>query len=118
MRRVKTFLGAILLATSLALSAPGVEVVGACDAEAQSCEGAADDGAPSVPGCPASAEHASLAAHEATLARVRREIAAQAPAGAAPLVPLNGRGYNYASAPDDGGSSVLHFEAPPAQPAR
>jgi hypothetical protein len=123
MRRVKTFLGVVLLATALALSMPGVEVVSACDAEAQSCEGAKRPpaaAAPSAPGCPAGGDEASVAAHEAALARVQRAIAAQAPAGTAPspVIPLNGRGYNYASPPDDGGSSVLRFEAPAAQPAR
>lgn len=121
MRRVKTFLGVILLAAALALSAPGVEVVSACDAKAQSCgetAPAAAASAPSEPSCPANAGEASLAAHEAALARVQREIAARAPAGAAPVIPLNGRGYNYDSLPDDGGSAVLRFEAPPAQPAR
>jgi hypothetical protein len=122
LRRARTFLGATLLATAFALSIPGVEVVAAagCDAKAQSCDGATRAAAPAAPaaaGCPA-ADQAFLATHEAALARVQRELAAQAPAGAVQLIPLNGRGYNYDSPPDDGGSSVLRFEAPPAQPAR
>jgi hypothetical protein len=122
-RRARTFLGATLLATAFALSIPGVEVVVAagCDGKAQSCDGATRAAAPAAPaaaGCPANADQASLATHEAALARVQRELAAQAPAGAAQFIPLNGRGYNYDSPPDDGGSSVLRFEAPPARPAR
>ena len=121
-RRARSFLGATLLATALALSAPGVEVVAAgCDANAQSCDAAtrtpARDAAP-VPSCPANgADEATLAGHDAAIARLRQELAAQAAAGT-PLVPLNGRGYNYGSDPSDSGDAVLRFEAHPALPPR
>jgi hypothetical protein len=115
MRRAKTFLGAILLATTLALSAPGVEVKRTCEAAAQSCDaatGPAAPGAAAAPSCPASREQeAALAAEEAAVARLRRDLAAQAAAGQAP-VPLNGRGYNYGPEADANGP-VLRFEATP-----
>jgi len=98
------------------------EVVAAgCDANAQSCDAAtrtpARDAAP-VPSCPAGgADEAALAGHDAAIARLRQELAAQAAAGT-PLVPLNGRGYNYGSDPSDSGDAVLRFEAHPALPPR
>ena len=121
MRRAETFLGAILLATTLALSAPGVEVKSACDASAQSCDAStrsAARGAAAAPSCPASgANEAALADQEAALDRLRRELAAQAAGGTAPVVPLNGRGYNYGREADSNGHA-LHFEAHPALPPR
>ena len=121
MRRTQTFLGAILLATTLALAAPGVEVKSACDASAQSCEASTRSparGASAAPGCPADAAHkAALASQDAAVARLRRDLGTQAAGGTAQLVPLNGRGYNYGPEAD-GGGAALHFEAHPALPPR
>jgi hypothetical protein len=122
-RRARIFLGATLLATTLALSIPGVEVVVAagCDANAQSCGAGARTPAPgaaAAPSCPANgANEAALAGHDAALARLRQELAAQAAVGA-PLVPLNGRGYNHGPATGEPGDAVLRFEAHPALPPR
>ncbi len=122
MRRAETLLGTILLATTLALSAPGIEVVSACDASAQSCDAAtrarARD-AVAAPSCPAEgANEAALGAEEAAIARLRHELAARSPGGAAALVPLNGRGYNYGPDPADGAAPLLRFEARPPLPSR
>ena len=119
-RRVRTFLGAALLAAAFALSIPGVEVVAAgCDGNAQSCETARTPapGAAAPPSCPADgAAEAALAGHDAAVARLQRELAARAGAGA-PLVPLNGRGYNYGPAGEPG-DAVIRFEAQPTLPPR
>jgi hypothetical protein len=119
-RRVRTFLGATLLAAAFALSIPGVEVVAAgCDAKAQSCETAAraPTSTAAPPSCPAEAAHeAALAGHDAAVARLERELAARAGDGT-PIVPLNARGYNY-GAPAEAGDAVLRFEAHPTLPPR
>lgn len=120
MRRARTFLGAALLAAALALSVPGVEVVAAgCDADAQSCDAARTQtpGAAAPPSCPAdAAAEAALAGHDEAVARLQRELAARASAGT-PLVPLNGRGYNYDAAGEPA-DAVIRFEAHPALPPR
>jgi hypothetical protein len=94
-RNAGILLGAPLLLLSLALSAPGVEVVPGCDPRIQSCEPASAGVPDGSAACEARPHEVDVRHTQAAARRLRQELAAKLAQADAAFVPLNGMGHNY-----------------------